>query len=71
METRSERAFCWWMDHTVMLPMIVTVDSPHRAVRIFGVVWFLLWFVPAGAFFALTALPFGFVMLFESAWRGD
>ena len=70
MTTYCGLALDWIIDWGVALPLTLCDNSPSRVVRMLGVCWLFLWFLPI----AMILLPFMILAmvgeLIEETWRG-
>jgi hypothetical protein len=55
--------------YVIGLPLTLTMDRESRWIRLLGILWFLVWFLPIGTIwlplFTISLLG----MLVESAWK--
>jgi hypothetical protein len=65
----SERLLDWMMDWWLMLPLTVTMGHKNRFVRLVGIPWMLIWFLPTGIPFLILAGPVLFTIIGESTWK--
>jgi hypothetical protein len=65
----SEKLAEWMMDYWMVLPLTVTMGHNNPLIRVSGVLWMFLWFVPAGIPWMFLMVPVLFAILLESTWK--
>lgn len=53
-----------------LLPVELTADSDKRWVRIFGLLWYVIWVIPAMVIVGIPVLLLLLGSIFKEAWKG-
>jgi hypothetical protein len=53
------------------LPLTLTADSSYRVIRLVGLLWYVVWVLPAFVICAIPLLLMIFVNIFMMTWRGE
>ena len=70
-EPWSTRALDAFMNYGPALPLTLCMDSQNRTIRLFGLLWFAVWCLPA---MAVCAVPILFLLIADivmHVYRGD
>ena len=68
---RCDRLLDWLFEWVVYLPLTLTHRSPSRAIRLLGLLWFMVWAIPAMLVCQLPILVLMCGTMLEDTWSGS
>lgn len=65
----SEKVLDFLIEYWMLLPLTLTMEHRNRWVRLLGLLWCFVWFLPAGIPWLFLTVPTLFAILIETTWK--